>query len=224
MTTSSIAIIPVRSLSEGKTRLSPQLNTAARQQIIARMLSGVIRAALDCTAIDRVIVVSPDRVALSLAGGIDRRVIPLAQPIVPGGLMSALDQARETALTLGAGQLLVVFGDLPLLSSSELGDMFAIRSPVVIAPDRHGTGTNALLLRAAAGFEIRAFHFKFGAASFTRHESEARRLEQEPAISRAPGTMFDLDTPEDLLTLLKDDRWANLALEPGADSLLEQAS
>ena len=91
-----------------------------------------------------------------------------------------------------------LFGDLPLLTAGDVQHIVRRDAPVVISPDRHGTGTNALLLRNGAAQD---FGFMFGPGSYERHVEEAHRLGLEVATSVTPGTAIDLDTPEDLRLL-----------------------
>jgi 2-phospho-L-lactate guanylyltransferase len=146
--TGVVAVVPVRSLRDGKTRLAAALPQAAREALTRRMLRGVVEAALASDAVDAVLVVSPDPAARALAAELGDGVVPLAQdPAVPG-LNPALDLGRSWARARMASALLVLFGDLPLLGADDVRAIVARDAPVVLAPDRHGTGTNALLLRA----------------------------------------------------------------------------
>ena len=72
-----------------------------------------------------------------------------------------------------------------LLGSGELG------KEVVIAPDRHFKGTNALLVDASVR------KFAFGKNSLARHiaQGEARGVRTFPCVK--PALAFDLDTAED---------------------------
>jgi 2-phospho-L-lactate guanylyltransferase len=64
---------------------------------------------------------------------------------------------------------------------------------VVIAPDRHMKGTNALLLSPANLIE-----YDFGGDSFERHCARARRAGARLEIVNLPSLGLDLDVPEDL--------------------------
>jgi 2-phospho-L-lactate guanylyltransferase len=84
---------------------------------------------------------------------------------------------------------------LPRLTTSDLEAILTLvtGSPALaIAPCRHGTGTNALLVRPP-----NLIPFAFGPASFDAHYTAARAAGVEPAIYRADSVAFDLDTPED---------------------------
>ena len=87
--------------------------------------------------------------------------------------------------------LLVLASDLPLLNEDDLAAV--TMEDCAIAPDRRGTGTNALLwpTRPLPGFF-------FGENSFERHDASARAAGLEPKIVRRPGLAHDVDLPDDL--------------------------
>jgi 2-phospho-L-lactate guanylyltransferase len=201
-----IALVPVRSLAAGKTRLAGSISPQARESLTRRMARNVIASALSSEAITTVLIVSPDEAALALAS-VNPRVVPLRQPAEPPGLIAALDQGRAHAESLGASGLLVLFGDLPLLNGDDIRNLVRRAVPVVIAPDRHGTGTNALFLRLSAIAPDDRFEFQFGEGSYARHVGEAHRLGLDVATSISAGTAFDLDTPADLDALFAHPRW-----------------
>lgn len=222
----TVALVPLRSLTTGKTRLAGVLSSAAREALTRQMVTGVIRSALSSEAIGGVVVVSPDPDALALAAATDPRVVPVLQPAERPGLLPGLDIGRRRADELGASGLLVLFGDLPLLDGADVRNMVRRAVPVVLAPDRHGTGTNALLLRLSALPPGEQFAFQFGEGSYRKHVAEAHRLGLDVATSISCGTSFDLDTPADLHDLLADPRWLGCEAERTLplDLLLEQAS
>lgn len=195
-----VALIPVRSLTSGKSRLSGAIGDDRRADLIREMFGDVVAAATASGTVGRVIVVSPDEAVLSLAGHLMSDVMPLRQPADRPGLIAALDQGRVFALDHGAAALLILFGDLPLLGPDDVRAMVATDAAVVVSPDRHGEGTNALLLR----FDQRvveagdAFRFQFGQDSFRRHQAEAARLGLTVASVVTAGTSLDVDTPADL--------------------------
>jgi 2-phospho-L-lactate guanylyltransferase len=87
----------------------------------------------------------------------------------------------------------------------------------VLAPDRHGTGTNALLLRCDPAADGPAFRFHFGPDSYARHVDEAHRLGLDVVTAITAGTALDLDTPEDLDRVLSAE-----CRVPRSDDLLFQ--
>lgn len=198
-----VALVPIRSLTGGKTRLSGALTPDARATLTRWMLARVVAAALESRAIETVLVISPDPHALALAASLDPRVVTVAQRPESPGLNGAIEQGRTWAQARRAAGYLVLFGDLPLLDADDVKNFGRRDAPVVIAPDRHGAGTNALLLRLGlTDPDEEPFRFGFGVGSYAHHVDEAHRLGLEVAVSLTPGTAFDLDTPEDLNTML----------------------
>jgi 2-phospho-L-lactate/phosphoenolpyruvate guanylyltransferase len=198
-----VAVVPIRSLTGGKTRLAGILPPEARAALTRRMLRGVVDAALASGTVASVVVVSPDPAALALAASLNPAVVPLAQDAGAPGLNPAIAAGVRFAAERGAAAVLVLFGDLPLLTGDDVRNLLRRDAPIVLAPDRHGTGTNALLLRLDASAEDgRMFAFQFGLDSYARHVDEAHRLGLDVATSVSAGTALDLDTPEDLRRVL----------------------
>lgn len=220
-----VALVPVRSLAGGKTRLAGAIGQEVRELLTRRMVTKVIRSALSSDAIVAVVVVSPDNQALDLAVTVDPRVIPVHQDADRPGLLAALDIGRCRAEKIGASGLLVLFGDLPLLDGADVRNIVRRAVPVVISPDRHGAGTNALLLRFSGSESCNQFQFQFGEGSYRRHVAEAHRLGLDVATSISAGTAFDLDTPADLEELLSDQRWVGgMDLHIAPEDVMERAS
>lgn len=187
------AIIPVRSLTAGKTRLARELDLVARRSLIQEMAIHVIGTLRRAGVLESVAVLSPDSEVLSLARL--QGVAALAETAA-ADLNDALEQVRQEQFCREADALLFIFADLPALAAEEVREMAELaqkRQAPLIAPDRHGAGTNALLLRQGE-----QFRFQFGPDSFHRHVAQAVEAGQSPHIYRAWGTAFDLDAGEDL--------------------------
>jgi 2-phospho-L-lactate guanylyltransferase len=196
MSARAAIVIPIRSLSDGKTRLSPVLDPAARAALTREMLHRVVRAALGAVSRAEVVVISPDPDALAEVGRIEPAIRLVRQDPLRPGLNPALEQAAQEVRELGVSTALILPADLPLISSADIDNLLRRDAPVVIAPDRHRTGTNALMVRLDAFGE--PFVFQFGEGSFGKHQDEAARLGVDATTAMALGTSFDLDTPEDL--------------------------
>lgn len=194
-----VGVVPVRSLTGGKTRLAGTLSPEMRAALTRRMLGGVLDALVEVDVCEAVAVVSPDPEVLALASARQGAIVPVRQDAAMPGLLPALEAGRSWALARGAGALLVLFGDLPLLTGEDVRNLVRLAAPVVIAPDRHGVGTNGLLLRQGIGGRTPAerFGFRFGIDSYARHVAEADRLGLEVVPSLVTGTAFDLDTADD---------------------------
>lgn len=192
-------VVPLRSLSDGKTRLSPVLDPAERSALTREMLERVVRAALGTVSRAEVVVISPDPDALAEVGRIDPSIRLLLQDAERPGLNPALEQAAAAVRNEGSSTVLILPADLPLISSTDIDHLLRRDAPVVIAPDRHGMGTNALMVRLDAFGE--PFVFQFGEGSYGKHHDEAARLGVDATTAMSLGTSFDLDTPDDLKEL-----------------------
>jgi 2-phospho-L-lactate guanylyltransferase len=190
-----VAVVPVRSLRHGKTRLSPVLANKARQTLLRGVADRVVTAAVNSGLIETVLVVSPDAETLSWAAGMGPAVVAVPQPEHGPGLNGAIDAGRARALDCDASAVISLFADLPLIVPDDIRGLVARKEPVVLGADRRGEGTNALLLRLAGrGSE---FTFAFGDGSLAKHLEEARRLGLQAALHDSPGIAFDIDTPDD---------------------------
>ena len=200
----SLAIVPVRSLTSGKTRLAPSVDPETRRELTKRMLAITLSACRASAVIDQVLVISPDVEALAFAHSLDSETIGVRQHQDTPGLIPGLNQARAVSLVNRFDTMMVLFADLPLVNGSDVAAFLDTDGQVVIAPDQNSIGTNGLLLRKSP-IDTGAFRFKFGADSFRAHLAESRRIGIEPEVVRLTGLSFDLDTPEDLSALITID-------------------
>lgn len=186
-------VVPVRALEGGKSRLGAVLDPEERFELVALLLREIVATALATSQVAEVLVVSPDPQVLEIAAEAGAR--PLMQS--SRGLNPALLEARAAAAT---GRLLIVPGDLSAVTTGDLEAMLAAGeaagSPsVVLAPDRHGRGTNALLLDPPDVIDP-----AFGGGSRDGHAWLARTAGVPYAeVTGRPGLEHDLDMPEDLL-------------------------
>ena len=103
----------------------------------------------------------------------------------------------RAAVARGAGRVLLVPGDCPALDAAEVDELLTSAEPgVVIVPDRHGSGTNALLLDPPTVITP-----AFGPGSFARHAALAAAADAKVRVGRLPSLELDVDTPGDLEAL-----------------------
>lgn len=187
------AIIPVKPLRRGKSRLASVLSDEERYQLNVSMLTNTIQVMRDLTRIDQVLVVSRDTEALSIARDLGARSV--AEAGHPA-LNDAIQRATEAARGFNARGVLVVPADIPHLNIDDLSaviDRAKYPPVVVVAPDRHHDGTNALLVMPAGLIE-----YQYGPDSYNRHIEVAKAAGARVEIVEAPALSFDLDVPEDL--------------------------
>lgn len=190
------AVVPAKPLGLGKSRLAGVLSGSERRALSARLLRHVLDVVADAVGASRSVVVSRDLTVLALARRLGLHAL---HERGAGNLNGALHDGARYAHRRGARGVLVVFGDLPTVAAAELHTMIAVggRAPcVVAAPDRAGTGTNALLV-APPG----AIDFRFGLRSLSRHRRAALWHGCRWRLVRAPGLAFDVDRPADYRAL-----------------------
>jgi 2-phospho-L-lactate/phosphoenolpyruvate guanylyltransferase len=192
------AIVPVKRFHDAKQRLAPGLDEERRVALAAAMLEDVLDAISDARSIERTIVVSGDPLAQEIAASVSAEVVP--DPADEGHPEAALAGIAR-AETEGAGCVALLPGDCPLLAPRELDRLLAVLpSPgVTIVPDRHGEGTNALVLAPPT-----AIRPAFGEGSRARHVAAAREADVPCAVEEVPSLALDLDTPADLVALTRE--------------------
>jgi 2-phospho-L-lactate/phosphoenolpyruvate guanylyltransferase len=193
----TLAILPVKRFDSAKRRLDPALAGGSRRALAEAMFADVLTALRRVEAIDRVLVVSADPAAQRIAEGYD--ALAIHDPAESGQDQAALRGAAH-ARELGASQVLCVAGDCPLLDPAELDRLLgrprASERHVVVVPDRHGTGTNALLLCPPDALQPR-----YGPDSFARHLRLAQEAGVAAEVAEVDSLALDVDTPEDLAEL-----------------------
>jgi 2-phospho-L-lactate guanylyltransferase len=181
------ALIAVRRGAKAKTRLANMLDGAARARLMRMLLERVVSAAQMARGVDGVFIVSPQ--AEDLPTGCEVLLDD------GSGHSEAVTQAVRELAARGVTELLILPADLASVAPADLETLLeAGRSAGgAIAPDRHGTGTNAFYLKLPA-----AIPFAFGPGSCARHRAALRDAGIEPAVVYRPGLALDIDAPEDL--------------------------
>jgi 2-phospho-L-lactate guanylyltransferase len=186
------ALIPLNAPARRKSRLSGAL--AAHERVA--LSEALHRHVLDCVEragiCERVLTLSPALAALDPARWVQQERDLNVELARARGLLSA--------------PLLVLNADLPVLTPEDLRALAAAAESAgsAVAPDRHGTGTNATALLPHAPFE-----FAFGRGSLAAH---LRAAPEARVVCRA-GLAFDLDTPADLAELITSGHPLPSALE-----------
>jgi 2-phospho-L-lactate guanylyltransferase len=196
------AIVPVKGLPVANGRLDGILSAEERKQLAEALFLDLIVKLPRSRYIDDILVVTADESIARQARWFGHQV--LVQDEDAGHSEAAAAGARA-AMADGSGRVVMVPVDCPMLDVDEL-DAHVGRSPrtALIVPDRHGTGTNALVLTPPD-----VFLPAFGPDSCARHVSRARAAGISFALDVLESMAIDLDTPEDF-TLLRD----KLLLDP----------
>ncbi len=190
----TVAVLPVKRFQESLSRMSDSISGGARAFLAQSMFRDVLGVLLQARSVDDVAVVTGDSHARDVAD--KHGVWAIDDPYDSGhssAVLLALDQCRDR----GFKQALIVPVDCPLIDPSEI-DEFISRTDdeeldVVILPDRHGTGTNGLLLRPPTVMSP-----SFGPDSMRIHRTRAEEKGLNYRVQRLESLELDIDTGDDL--------------------------
>jgi len=186
------AIVPVKPLRSGKSRLAGALTEDQRTELNRALLQHTLETLSELKEVNGVLVVSRDPHALTVARSHGARTVQEnGQP----QLNTALQRATVVAQVYATRGVLVLPADLPLLTKEDVQELIkrAANPPVVvIAPDRHRKGTNALLISPPGLIE-----YDFGENSFQRHSERVKHAGARLEVVELPSLGLDLDIPED---------------------------
>jgi 2-phospho-L-lactate guanylyltransferase len=190
------AVVPIRGLETAKTRLGEGLDSEERLELVTALLRRTLRATRDARSITGTVVVTMDPAAAGLAKA--HGAIGLVERAP--GLNPAIEAGRSVAVARGATAVLVLPADIPGVSAEALDELADRatgatdgRALVVLVPDQHGAGTNALLVSPPDLIDP-----SFGAGSRESHAAAAR-LTGATLFETGGPLSLDVDTPADLL-------------------------
>lgn len=189
----TLAILPVKRFQLAKQRLSAELTPEFRGDLAEAMVADVLCALAACDGVEATLVVTNEE-----------RVAELARQWGAEAVADPHESGQSAAVTVGLGRAvaegydraLLVPGDCPALDPDELAGLLADVRPgpsVVIVPDRHGIGTNGLLLTPP-----NALAPTFGPGSCRRHRERAAAAGASCRVAQLPSLLLDVDTPRDL--------------------------
>jgi 2-phospho-L-lactate/phosphoenolpyruvate guanylyltransferase len=189
----TLAILPVKTFGAAKQRLAPALDARSRSLLARAMFVDVLASLRSVPGLDGLAVVTADPAAEAAAR--DEGVLVL-RDTEQAGQSAAAAIGISHARSAGFDRVLLVPGDTPLLDPGEVTALLAARGPVTIVPDRHGTGTNALVLIPPDAIEP-----SFGPGSRARHVAAAEAAGLAHAVEEPPTLALDVDTADDLAAL-----------------------
>jgi 2-phospho-L-lactate guanylyltransferase len=178
-------LVPIKAFSQAKLRLSSLLDDEERAHLARRMAAGVLLAAKPEPAF----VVCDDQAVARWSQA--RGATVIWTPAL--GLNPAVGHGVSELARMGFDLVTVAHGDLPLI-----GNLSGVGRPgtVVLAPDRHGMGTNVAAVPTTSGFR-----FSYGTGSFERHRREAVRIGLDLQVLDRDDLAWDIDVPDDLRQL-----------------------
>ncbi len=189
------AVVPVKDFTTAKQRLSDFLSPAERSELAAAMLDDVIRALERAPGLDRLVVVTKEPRAIAYGR---REGVHIIDEPVNEGESAAVRRAIDHALHHQASALVVIPGDVPLVSPEDVAAILeaGAHHQVVLVPSRDERGSNGVWLRPPDALPLR-----FGSDSFRPHRERARALNLTVTVVRRPNLALDIDTADDLCQL-----------------------
>lgn len=192
----TLAILPVKRFQLAKQRLSAGLSPEFRRALAEAMISDVMEALAACPEIEATLVITNEPAVVALAETFGAESTPDPHE---SGQSAAAAVGLARAVADGYDRALLVPGDCPVIDPTELSGLLGDVRPgptVVIVPDRHGLGTNALVL-----VPPNALHPTFGPGSARRHQERAAAAGAACRVAQVPSLLLDVDTPRDLEVL-----------------------
>jgi 2-phospho-L-lactate guanylyltransferase len=223
-------ILPVKRFSLAKRRLGESVADTLRLELAQAMVADVLLALAETECSEITIVVTLEESVAQAAAELGALVL---DDVAEAGQSAAAELGVRHAIASGIERVLCVPGDCPALDPLELDAL--LRSPdggagreasgpeVVIVPDRHGTGTNGLLLDPPDVIKP-----SFGPGSFERHRALALAAGAACRVERPASLLLDIDTGADLAALralpLAERTVGRRALAPSTRAVLARAA
>ncbi|MGI8731023.1 MAG: 2-phospho-L-lactate guanylyltransferase [Solirubrobacteraceae bacterium] len=189
----TFAILPIKRFAASKARLEGELSDGTRRALTEAMMTDVLMALRRTQGLTVVLLITSEPAAEAIGRGYGATVL---LDDFNAGQSAATSIGIEHAIEAGARRVLLVPGDCPALDPAELTALLATEAPgrsVVIVPDRHGSGTNALLLAPPNAIEP-----AFGPDSRALHERAATAAGVGFVVAQVPTLALDVDTVDDL--------------------------
>lgn len=205
----SFAVITIKRFDAAKQRLAGAIDENLRRRLAESMFGDVLEAIGGARLIDGVVVVTGEGRAAEMARAAGAEVVTDPED---AGHSAAASMGIARAVELGADRVILLPGDCPLLDPLELDRLLTgMPSPwVAVVPDRHGSGTNAIVIAPPLAIEP-----SFGEGSFERHMDLARSAGVPASREPLPTLGLDLDTPADIVALTREVESMRAAGRPG---------
>lgn len=212
------ALLPLKSFSHAKQRLSNVLTSEERSGLFLAMVKDVLSVLQSHPDVDNILIVSDDDDARLLAKKYGAELLTESS-LNASGLNQAVQAGVNVLSQRGINDVMIIHGDLPLITAAEISHLISVHrqrrgvvsaiddaaistaelsSSLTIAPDERREGTNFLLCSPAS-----QMRFSYGTNSFTLHTIQASQMGMSLQVVHSPGAACDIDTPKDLEVLLQ---------------------
>lgn len=188
------ALVPIKDFTRAKSRLRPLLTAEQCAELAACMAADVLRALRGCPGIGHVACLGDEPQIRAFAA---QQGCEFIAEHPDTGLRANLNLAARQLQENGAQTLLIVPGDLPTISATDIDECLKKHHDgLTICPAERDGGTNTLIITPPTGIG-----FQFGEQSCAKHIHAAEASGLEHQIDDAPAFRYDIDTPVDLAWL-----------------------
>jgi 2-phospho-L-lactate guanylyltransferase len=199
------AILPLKDFVNAKQRLSGVLAPHERRRVFQAMVNDVLDVLSIHPAIEQTVIISDDPSAEMLAEHYGVMHWEEAQ-LQAKGLNGVIEAAAATLAEQGVADLMIVHGDLPLVSAEEIqvlvdAHLNSEKPAVSISPDSPKQGTNCMICSPP-----QVIRFHYGENSFNKHSDEATSHNITVNVVPQSGLGCDIDNPADLNELLASEQ------------------
>jgi 2-phospho-L-lactate guanylyltransferase len=193
------AVLPIKSLTNVKTRLATALLPSERIELFRFMMHDVFSALMEVEEIERTVVVTRDPEVRDIATRFNAVILEEASN---DDHTAAVGRASQWLVSRGANCFLQVPADIPGVTARELNNVLTVhrakpRPAFTISPSHDYGGSNCVVCSPPAVIEL-----SFGEDSFRRHVRDARAAGVELSIVHQPGIALDIDYPQDLVNFM----------------------
>jgi 2-phospho-L-lactate guanylyltransferase len=190
------AVVPLKNIQHAKQRLAPLLTPRERADLMLAMVGDVLDALEQTAGLAGILLVSraPEAAELAKQHGCE------LYSEAPGADLSESVQAAGGYLVANrdARGTLIVPGDVPLITSSDVTEILVDHTRFTLVPDSEGDGTNCIVSSPP-----NLIRYRFDGHSFKPHTEAAYGIGITPRIVRNDAFGLDVDTPRDLHRLLE---------------------
>jgi 2-phospho-L-lactate guanylyltransferase len=205
----TFAIVPVKRFENAKTRLSSMLDTDDRIRFSSLMLEDTLKILSVAASLTQVVIVSADKRAEEIA---TKHGANFLHEEKENGVNSAVALADIYCMKETADATMVIPHDLPLLNAIDICKACELAQNesrcIVICPSLRYDGTNMLLRKPPS--VIATF---YDTDSYNMHVKAAIKIGIPVKRFFSKTVMYDVDTPEDALELIKEETLATRTIE-----------
>ena len=197
------AIVPIKKFESAKSRLGSVLSIDERIMLSQLLFEDTLKILKNVAVISEIVVVSSDKEAKKIA---EQYGITFLKEHLEKGVNAAVKVADEYSIKAKADATIVVPQDLPLLTVDDIATMYQILKAhdkcLIICPSTRFDGSNLLARKPPQLLPSTSYDVKKN--SYYMHISSAMKLGVYVRIFLSHGAMKDIDTPDDVESIISE--------------------